>query len=235
MINFFRRMRQRLLKKGNTGRYIKYAFGEIILVVIGILIALQINNWQQIQNDRSLENRYLKNLVSELQKDSIALKDKFDKLVNQSETKNPFLLMLKEGSEQDSLKSYFEAQWQPIYPYTPLRSTFEEMKSSSHLNIIKSDDVREAIIKMYNAYENLKNDEDLLMENFKNLVEVLSKIIPDIYHPSKKEILSLREDNHVMNSIRLNGAFTRRGNYRKVLTQCTSLLSEIRSYQKTIV
>jgi len=47
MIKFFRKIRQNLLSEGKTGKYFKYAIGEIILVVIGILIALQINNWNQ--------------------------------------------------------------------------------------------------------------------------------------------------------------------------------------------
>jgi hypothetical protein len=45
MIKFFRKIRQNLLLEGKTGKYLKYAIGEIVLVVIGILIALQINNW----------------------------------------------------------------------------------------------------------------------------------------------------------------------------------------------
>ena len=57
MISFFRKIRQNLLNEGKTGRYIKYAIGEILLVVIGILIALQINNWNQDRQklDRELE------------------------------------------------------------------------------------------------------------------------------------------------------------------------------------
>lgn len=47
MIKFFRKIRQKLLSEGKTGKYLKYALGEIILVVIGILIALQINNWNE--------------------------------------------------------------------------------------------------------------------------------------------------------------------------------------------
>ena len=47
MVKFFRKIRQNLLMENKTGKYFKYAIGEIILVVIGILIALQINNWNE--------------------------------------------------------------------------------------------------------------------------------------------------------------------------------------------
>jgi hypothetical protein len=47
MIKFFRQICQNLLNEGKTSRYFKYAIGEIILVVIGILLALQINNWNE--------------------------------------------------------------------------------------------------------------------------------------------------------------------------------------------
>jgi len=50
MIKFFRKIRKNLLNEGKATRYFKYAIGEIILVVIGILIALRINNWNETKN-----------------------------------------------------------------------------------------------------------------------------------------------------------------------------------------
>ncbi|MGB5403831.1 MAG: DUF6090 family protein, partial [Robiginitalea sp.] len=47
MIKFFRKIRYDLMEKNNTGKYLKYAIGEIVLVVIGILIALQLNAWKE--------------------------------------------------------------------------------------------------------------------------------------------------------------------------------------------
>ena len=55
MIKFFRKIRQNLLMENKTGKYFKYAIGEIILVVIGILIALQINNWNENSKRKSKE------------------------------------------------------------------------------------------------------------------------------------------------------------------------------------
>ena len=56
MIKLFRNIRKKLLEQGKTANYLKYAIGEIILVVIGILIALSINNWNE---NRKEENRLL--------------------------------------------------------------------------------------------------------------------------------------------------------------------------------
>ena len=56
MIAFFRRLRRRIIGEGKTWAYLKYALGEIVLVVLGILIALQINNWnnQRLEAQRAI-------------------------------------------------------------------------------------------------------------------------------------------------------------------------------------
>ena len=67
MIKFFRKIRYDLMEKNKTGKYFKYAIGEIALVVIGILIALQINNWNENRLTNKTIESYLNNLVQELE------------------------------------------------------------------------------------------------------------------------------------------------------------------------
>ena len=55
MIKFFRNIRKTLMTEGKTSKYLKYAIGEIVLVVIGILIALQINNWNEYRKLKKVE------------------------------------------------------------------------------------------------------------------------------------------------------------------------------------
>ena len=69
MIKFFRIIRQNLLSEGKTGKYIKYAIGEIVLVVLGILIALQINNWNEERKQSKLEESTLIELRANLNAD----------------------------------------------------------------------------------------------------------------------------------------------------------------------
>ena len=66
MIKFFRKIRQNLLIENRLGKYSLYAIGEILLVVIGILIALQINNQNDLRKDRNKVIHYLKNIKTDL-------------------------------------------------------------------------------------------------------------------------------------------------------------------------
>ena len=102
MIKFFRKIRYDLMEKNKTGKYLKYAIGEIILVVIGILIALSINNWNQklvskdkaysflnqINKDLSLDLIYYKYMINK-SSDYILIFDEFGK----SKTENDSLLV----------------------------------------------------------------------------------------------------------------------------------------------
>jgi hypothetical protein len=63
MIHFFRKIRLDLVAKNKTGKYFKYAIGEIVLVVIGILIALSINNWNESQKNKQQERVILENIL----------------------------------------------------------------------------------------------------------------------------------------------------------------------------
>ena len=82
MIKFFRKIRYNLMESGKTGKYFKYAIGEILLVVIGILIALQINNWNSAQKDIAKEQQILLSLKEEFKQNIKELS--FDHQVNLS-------------------------------------------------------------------------------------------------------------------------------------------------------
>ena len=74
MIKFLRHIRKRLLTENKFSKYLLYAVGEIVLVVIGILIALQVNNWNEIEKSKSESNRLLLVLKLDLEKDIQNLK-----------------------------------------------------------------------------------------------------------------------------------------------------------------
>ena len=73
MIKLFRNIRKTLINQGKTANYLKYAIGEIVLVVIGILIALSINTWNDNRKNAKLAENYIKALYTDLIKDTTAI------------------------------------------------------------------------------------------------------------------------------------------------------------------
>ena len=76
MIKFFRKIRQNLLMENRTSKYFKYAFGEIILVMIGILLALQVNNWNDNRKNNVQEQQILKQLTEDYNSNLLQLEQK---------------------------------------------------------------------------------------------------------------------------------------------------------------
>ena len=83
MFKFFRNIRQSLLMKDKITKYYKYAFGEIVLVVIGILIALSINNWNEARKNRIEQLILINNIIEDLRLDSIHINKSLSEVGNQ--------------------------------------------------------------------------------------------------------------------------------------------------------
>ena len=82
MIKFFRKIRQNLLSEGKIRTYLKYAIGEIILVVIGILLALQINTWNENKKTYKLTTTHLNNIKKDLIADTTTFRSGIQRIEN---------------------------------------------------------------------------------------------------------------------------------------------------------
>jgi len=78
MIRLFRKIRQKLLIDGKFGKYLLYAIGEIIILIFGILFALQVNNWNEDRKEKIIEISVLKTFKAELEKDNSLWQDDID-------------------------------------------------------------------------------------------------------------------------------------------------------------
>lgn len=160
MVNFFRKIRQKLIVTGNIKRYIFYAIGEILLLVIGILIALQINNWNENRKLKNEEFSLLNELKSNLEVTLINFQN--DTLLN---TENIFELRkieryieedLPYDSELDQAFGLF-GQWQSPYPITTAFSTLK----TKGLDLISNKHLRNKIATLYDfEFVVLYNDYD---------------------------------------------------------------------------
>lgn len=92
MVKIYRNIRQKLLSESKTGKYIKYAVGEIVLVVIGILIALQVNNWNEGRKSKLQQTVFLKNIRQDLMNDLVQL----DKIIDYQTKKLQVVTALSE-------------------------------------------------------------------------------------------------------------------------------------------
>ena len=157
MIKFFRQIRFNLMSENKTGKYLKYAIGEIILVVFGILIALSINNWNEDVKNKRSEIHYLKRIVNDLENDI----SEFELTKETAQKRNDRVLFLL-----DVLKEVDLVQKSPDYFVTSIviagythrptisNHSFEELKSVGRLSLIRNEELRVSITKYYNAIFN---------------------------------------------------------------------------------
>jgi len=156
------------METGKTTKYFKYAIGEIILVVIGILIALQINNWNENRKQDIREASVLEELKQGLESNrSILEKRKLQFKKFQTKSKKLIDHLEAKRSYHDSLDQYF---YVPTgnYSFGISYATFENLKSQG-LDIISNKDLRLNLVKLYEEdYWLLKDQETKVANAFTN-------------------------------------------------------------------
>jgi hypothetical protein len=175
MIKFFRRIRQQLITDNKLSKYIIYALGEIILVVIGILIALQINNSNEDRKQRKQELHYLKNLKTDLTLNISELDNYIDVRNSRIESAN-YVLEHFEGKPLTDLNA-FAYHTTNIYiwqKFSQHDNTFQELVNSGNLALISNDTIKNGLLNLQALYKKLKNEE----EHFRYDAEIL------LYEPS---------------------------------------------------
>ena len=157
MIKFFRRIRYDLMEKNKTGKYLKYAIGEIILVVIGILIALSINNWNETKKQEQRAIIYANKIINDIETD---LKN-VDSLVvigqrNIKEIENYFNYF--ENQDPVNISALIDSCSHVIkdvmrkYRYTPNNHTFKDMQASGNSTLL-SEDQKQALVTLSNTQD----------------------------------------------------------------------------------
>mgnify|MGYP001814854748 CR=1 FL=1 len=156
MLKFFRRIRRKLIDEENLKKYLIYGIGEILLVVIGILIALQINNWNQTNSDKSIANDYMSNLLTELVSDL----DYYEQLMANNEKQKTYIdeILIALNSEkatshekEDLILKLSKSTDPP--DFFPKTATYQDLVSSGKMILIKPLALRQKVITHYNLME----------------------------------------------------------------------------------
>ena len=154
MIKFFRRIRQQLLTEGKFSKYLLYAIGEIVLVVIGILIALAANDWSIEKAERLQESKYLKNIKLDLEKDLASLEYNIgfrrEKIAGTEK-----LIAQINGTPVDDLTELSRNVFNTLNEerFTPNNSTYTELASSGNLNLISVDSIKILLLELEELYK----------------------------------------------------------------------------------
>ena len=144
MLKFFRKIRYDLMETGKpalpAGRYLKYAIGEIILVMIGILLALQVNNWNEQRKEKKIKKELVVSLIEDFEGTQEILSQvifEADSLFNNMNTFYDLISKKTQITTVDSLRTLGRSFFRSV-PFEPILSTYNEAKSTGNLNLIQS-------------------------------------------------------------------------------------------------
>ena len=162
MIKFFRKIRQNRLMENKTGKYLKYALGEILLVVIGILIALSINNWNENNKGKKEASFQLSKLKDNLNLDKAQIKESisFDSIY----IDNLIFCIKVLSNEIETPKEEFLDRFRSMsvtMTFNPTRGTFEGLISSGNIKLINNQYLLDSLFLYYNANEHNAWDSSL--------------------------------------------------------------------------
>lgn len=161
MIKLFRNIRQNQLNEGKTTKYFKYAIGEIILVVIGILFALQINNWNQNRLDRIKEQSILSSIHKEFKANRIQLDTVlfYHRKVYSSCEK--LISMFPIDIERDNLDTISKHLNRALATWTfnPSQGSINSIINSSSFDIITNEELREILVSWQDLVLDFQEDE----------------------------------------------------------------------------
>jgi hypothetical protein len=198
MLRFFRQIRQKLLTDNKFSKYLLYAIGEILLVMIGILLALQVNNWNEERKSRALEKKYL----GLLKKEFVYLKDNCSYLREFHELQAGYaetvLTAINTDSTLDNSILHFSvllAGWNWNGEF--IENTWAEMKSTGNQVLISNDTLKDAIEIFHFNLAQLKS--------FQNEWSTYNLKYRDLSHSVLDPDLRIRVIKSVENAYRIGG------------------------------
>ena len=238
MIKFFRKIRQNLILEGKTGKYFKYAIVEIVLVVIGILIALQINTAKNEKDKRIEEITHLENILSDLKQD----KSELIKIIDRRKSKTESATIMENyynTKKVDSLNLYY-SHWTNVLwweTHNPSLVTFKELINSGKLSTLTNEKVKQLLLQIdykYNQMFELRNHmyhdyTDYFYKPFGDIIDYENGL-KALLEPNEDIELSRKDVEIALKSKRIKNGFTlARLNNNRMREQLSEILTTVDS------
>ena len=182
MIPFFRKIRKKFADDNKPMKYMRYAIGEIVLVVIGILIALSINNWNEERKNGILEDDYYCKLLEDLNQDVVEIKNQIDINELRIISSNKFISLIQKGefTQKEVMKAMLGSVSKTSYTFKPSLAAFEDLKSSGNLGLLKDLKIKKELISYYTFLDGyidvIDMNSDKTLESFFNIEKDFSEM-----------------------------------------------------------
>ncbi|MBC2840082.1 DUF6090 family protein [Robiginitalea sp. SC105] len=200
MLRYFRQLRQRLLTDSKFSKYLLYAVGEILLVVIGILIALQIDNWNEGRKSDISAGAYRDRLISDIVQDTTNIKIAMElrrKTIANIQSYYRFFDSNRVSIEENlDISSKVDIE---LNRYFPVNYTFEDMKSSGNMNLL-NEEQQHIMSELSQAQERAQLVAEKLMTVFFHEANEEQKYLGN-WRPNKKdfyEAIGMKKDPEAM-------------------------------------
>lgn len=179
MLFLLRNIRRKLLTNNKAVTYFLYALGEILLVVIGILIAVQIDDWSKYQTDRVTERTYMQSLMDDLKADTTNFRQYQNNNIYVYRAIDSLVFNLRRPEWRKFAPQ--SAYWGRIMTTLtmrihPVERTFEQMKSSGQLRLITDQSIANAISDYYNSFYNLNTYNEATILWLDNYLKCMGKV-----------------------------------------------------------
>ncbi len=181
MINLFRKIRQNLIAENKMGKYFKYAIGEIILVMVGILLALQVSNW----NQQRLASNKEEVLLSELHQEFVENKVQFDIVIGKHQEAmdacDAWIAQFPIDPKTDNMDSLpkrtegMHRRW----TFNPSQGIINSLVSTSSFELISDRELRKLLVSWNDVLLDFQEDE---LNNKKFVMEVLNPFMNKHFH-----------------------------------------------------
>ncbi|TVZ60307.1 hypothetical protein NA63_2859 [Flavobacteriaceae bacterium MAR_2010_105] len=185
------------METGKTRKYLKYAIGEIILVVIGILIALQINNWNETRKAKVVEDNFFENVLLDLEKDEVKLdyyKEFHSKRIDYLDTLLTYVRNPNISMGIDKFGMYVEPLFYSANP-TNYSNTFESAKSMGAFNNFKEKELIKELSQYYSDFVLIEQAFSSILRFVEAQFEPLMYTLPEGYMTEDTGNLVINEED----------------------------------------
>ncbi len=236
MLTFLRKLRRSLIESGSARKYLLYAVGEIALVVIGILIALQINNWNEWRKERAVEKELLHQFHTELNSDIKQIEYTLSVYENIINSCSVLIDHLKTKKVYNDSLNYHLAVWND-YEHFNLNSGAISNLNSRGVEIISDPELRNSILQLYNQTYTYSKDigrhfrEDHIEFTYPMYLERIEPVewkkiaIPNDYEELMDDQEFLNHLQWIKNASTFNAAF-----YTEAVTEVQNVIKSIEDY-----